>query len=99
MRDLCRWRTRVQLPMLWWASPWLLCMWVLASLLPGWLMAFIRLAAPAFLIAGSVISLGQGQFAAAGLGVVILSDAVLSRVARSRQRSAGRSPIPTLASV
>ena len=55
VRDLCRWRTRVQLPMLWWASPWLLCMWVLASLLPWRLMAFIRLAAPAFLIAGSVL--------------------------------------------
>ncbi len=99
VRDLCRWRTRVQLPMLWWASPWLLCMWVLASLIPSRLMAFVRLAAPAFLIAGSVISLGQGQFAAAGLGVVILCDAILSQVARSRQRSAGRAPIPTLASV
>jgi len=42
---------------------------------------------------------GKGQFAAAGVGVVILSDAVLSRVARSRQRSQARVPIPTLASV
>jgi hypothetical protein len=95
VRDLCRCRTRVQLAMLWWAGPWLLCMWVLASILRPRLMGFLRVVGPVFLVAGSVIGLGQGQFAAAGLGVVILSDAILSRVARSQARA----PIPTLAGV
>ncbi len=95
--DLARWRTRVQLPMLWWASPWLICVWAVGSILGPRLMGFMRVVAPAFLVAGTVISLGQGQFAAAGLGVVILADAILSKVARSRQQAQARTPIPTLA--
>lgn len=95
--DLDRWRTRAQLPMMWWAGPWLTCMWLLASILGPRLMGFLRLVAPAFLAAGTVISLGQGQFTAAGLGVVILADAILSKLGRSRQQSQARTPVPTLA--
>ena len=99
VRDLGQWRTRVQLAMLWWAGPWLASTWVLSSLLGPRPMAFLRLVAPVFLIMAVLVSVGRGEWAAAGLGCVILLDAVLSRVARHRHRSQDRAPVPTLATV
>jgi len=99
VRDLGQWRTRVQLAMLWWAAPWLTCMWVLGSLLGPRRMAFLRVVAPVFLVMAVLLSLGRGDGPAAGLDRVILLDAILSRAARSRDRSQGRAPVPTLASV
>jgi len=97
--DLGQWRTRVQLAMLWWAAPWLASMWVLGSLLGPRLMAFLRVVAPVFLVMAVLVSLGRGDWAAAGLGCVILLDAILSRVARRRHRYQDRAPVPTLARV
>jgi len=93
--DLGQWRTRVQLAMLWWAGPWLASTRVLSSLLGPRLMAFLRLVAPVFLIMAVLASVGRGDAAAAGLGCVILLDAILSRVARHKHRA----PVPTLARV
>jgi len=99
VRDLGQWRTRVQLAMLWWAAAWLASMWVLGSLLGPRRMALLRVVAPVFLVMAVLVSLGRGDGAAAGLGCVILLDAILSRAARSRGRSQGCAPVPTLASV
>jgi len=84
VRDRGQWRTRVQLAMLWWPAPWLASMWLLGSLLGPRLMAFLRLVAPVFLVMAVLVSLGRGDGAAAGLGCVILFDAILTRAARSR---------------
>jgi len=62
-------------------------------------MAFLRLVAPVFLVMAVLVSLGRGDGAAAGLGCVILLDAILPRAARSRDRSQGRALVPTPARV
>lgn len=52
-----------------------------------------------FLIMAVLVSAGRGDGAAAGLGCVILLDAILSRVARHGHRSQDRASVPTQATV